>query len=265
MRVDVDLSQADHVAAAIRHAAPRVFFHLAAILDLSLGQRAASATYATNVLGTLHVVRAAQDCGCTRVVLAGSCAEYAASDLPLTEVALLAPDTPYAAAKTAAWALATGLCAGSVTSVMTIRLFTPYGPTEKTGRFVPAAILHCLSRTPMAMTTGRQARDYLYVDAAARAFLLAGAISTESTVVNVGSGREIALGDLAEIIAALTNCDPALFQRGALPTRSKERFHQCADTSRARQLLAWQPQVPLREGLLRTIAWYCDHGNETAI
>lgn len=257
-----DVQDAPLVEELLRHISPQIVFHLAGVLNAGLGEAQFDAAFATNVMGTLNVVRGAHRARCERVVLAGSCAEYAPSDAAVDETAELRAQTPYAASKTAAWSLALGECAGRATALVTIRLFTPYGPWERTSRLVPGAIVHCLRREPFAMTTGMQTRDYLSIDDAARAFLLAGVIdAARDQIINVGAGEEVQIRQLVMDIATLTGADHALLQFGAIPLRENELMRQRATIGKATRLLGWSPTLGLREGLEQTVRWYREHGD----
>jgi GDP-L-fucose synthase len=98
--------------------------------------------------------------------------------------------------------------------------------------------------------TGTPSREFLYVDDAARALLLAAERLDTSEPVNVGTGIETRIKDLAELIHELTGFEGETVWDASKPDGQPQRF---LDVSRARALMGYEAQVPLREGLQRTI------------
>jgi GDP-L-fucose synthase len=98
--------------------------------------------------------------------------------------------------------------------------------------------------------TGNPSREFLYVDDAARALLLAAERLQTSEPVNVGTGRETKIRDLAELIRRLTGFDGELVWDDSQPDGQPTRY---LDVSRARELMGFETEVPLEEGLRRTI------------
>jgi nucleoside-diphosphate-sugar epimerase len=107
------------------------------------------------------------------------------------------------------------------------------------------------------MTQGRQTREFNFATDIAAGFLAAGQRGEPGRLYNIGSGQEIAMRDLATTILDLMG-NPIEAELGALPDRPTEIWRMYCDSSRARNELGWAPQVPLEEGLRRTIAWYTE-------
>jgi GDP-L-fucose synthase len=101
--------------------------------------------------------------------------------------------------------------------------------------------------------SGTPSREFLYVDDAARALLLAAEHLEESLPVNIGTGIETGIGDLADLIANLTGYCGEVSWDTSMPDGQPSR---CLDVSRARELIGFEAEVPLEEGLRRTVAWY---------
>ena len=100
---------------------------------------------------------------------------------------------------------------------------------------------------------GTPTREFLYVDDAAGAIVAAAERYDGAEPVNIGTGDEIAIRDLAELIAEITGYDGDIVWDTSKPNGQPRRR---LDTARAEQLFGWRAQTPLREGLERTIAWY---------
>ena len=104
--------------------------------------------------------------------------------------------------------------------------------------------------------TGSPSREFLYVDDAARGLILAAERLDTSAPVNIGTGVETRIKDLAETIHKLSGFEGEIVWDTSMPNGQPRRS---LDATRARELFGWQARVPLREGLERTIAWYRDH------
>ena len=105
---------------------------------------------------------------------------------------------------------------------------------------------------------GSPTREFLYVEDAADAFVLAAERYAGPEPVNIGTGVEISIRELAETIAELTGFEGEIVWDASMPNGQPRRR---LDTSRAAELLGFEARTPLRDGLARTIAWYRSHGS----
>jgi GDP-L-fucose synthase len=142
-----------------------------------------------------------------------------------------------------------------------------YGPEDnfdpESSHVVPALIKKIVEgkRTNSPSITlwgdGSPSREFLFVEDAARAIVLALESYESSAPMNIGSGEEIAIRDLAELIRGHVGFAGEIVWDTSKPNGQPRR---CLDITRARQQLGFKPQVPLKEGLARTIEWYvCAH------
>jgi UDP-glucose 4-epimerase len=114
------------------------------------------------------------------------------------------------------------------------------------------------------MTQGRQTREFNFVEDLADGFVRAGtAPGVEGEIFNLGCGEEVAIRDLALMILDLMG-NPIEAELGALPERPTEIMRMYSDSTKARELLGWKPEVELRDGLARTIQWYRDEAAKPA-
>ena len=108
--------------------------------------------------------------------------------------------------------------------------------------------------------TGAASREFLYVDDAARGLILAAEQYNKSDPVNLGSGMEITIRDLVDLIHELTGYHGEIRWDTTKPDGQPRR---CLDVSRAKREFGFEAKMPFREGLKRTIAWYAAHIDET--
>jgi nucleoside-diphosphate-sugar epimerase len=152
------------------------------------------------LIGTLCMGRAAAASGVKRFVGVGTCFEYLPSEKPLSTDAQLAPSSPYAACKAAAYfALGQTLPLSGVDFAW-CRLFYLYGEGEDSRRLVPTLRQSLSEGRAVDLTSGNQVRDFLDVREAGR-LIAEIALSAKSGAVNVCSGRAVTVRELAESIA----------------------------------------------------------------
>ena len=138
-----------------------------------------------------------------------------------------------------------------------VRIFNTYGPRMRRndGRVVPNFIAQAVSGHPLTIYgDGEQTRAFCYVDDLVRGIMLCAESSkTVGLVVNLGNPEEHTIRSFAEIVCEIANV-PLRLEHLDLPPDDPTR--RCPDISRARQLVGWEPLIPLREGLRRTIEAY---------
>ncbi len=242
---------------AIERAEPVVVIHLAAYGAIT-PQRSQESAYRVNVEGAWNLWNALATVPC-RIVVAGTCGEYGSADGLSTESTACEPSWFYPATKNAAGTLLKTLGRETGREVVVLRLYGPFGEADDTSRVVPAMIDRLLRGESLEVTRGEQRRDFSHVDDHVQAFLLAGVRPLPSPVAtyNIGSGKCLTLLDFFEIVSEEVGGDArSRLKVGAIPYRQNETMWMCADISRARADLGYEPQVPLREGIARTVAWY---------
>ncbi len=208
------------------------------------------------ILGTLAVKHRIR-----KFVYVGSGFEYAASSCPVTEETPLEPVNLYGAAKAAGWLVLDCLRRTENLPLVTVRLFSVFGPAEDPGKLVPQLVISALRREPVALTTGEQIRDYVFVEDAVEAIAQATVRAAPGKVYNLGGGPEhaVSVRDIAELTAKLCGAPRELLRYGVSRRARPEPPLLVADPTRARGELGWRPRVPLEEGLRRTIDWYRLH------
>ena len=195
--------------------------------------------------------------GCKKLVIAGSFSEYDQDLGYLSENSALKPNTPYGAAKVALYQALSLWAPRAEMELLWLRIFSVYGPAEHEKRFVPAVILAALRGEATRLSPGEQLRDYLHTADAAAA-VWAAAQSGMKGAVNIGSGKPVAIGELAVQIGALLG-RPDLIRLGDLPYRQGDPMFVCANTQLLHNTTGWKPHYDLQEGLRETIEWWHKH------
>lgn len=249
-----DLRHTDAVRAAVQTIHPTVIFHLAAV-GVTEFEIDPIAAIQVNVEGTVNLLTAVESSDCRRFLFVGTSHEYGNNPAPFHESQSPAPANVYAASKSAAWHFCQMYHRSRRWPVVGVRLFGVYGPGQRPPAFLPSLIQSALHGRDFPMTAGEQVRDLVYVQDAADGMIRAATTSgVEGQVFNLCSGKGISLAELASRVMGLMG-NPIRIKLGTLPYRPGQMWNMVGDNTQARQALGWQPQVPLEEGLRRTIAW----------
>jgi len=254
-----DVCDRDSVRQAMQGA--EIVFHLAALIAIPYSYHAPLSYVRTNVEGTLNVLQAARELGVERVVHTSTSEVYGtARRVPMDEEHPLQGQSPYSASKIAADKLAEAFYLSFGLPVVTLRPFNTYGPRQSARAVIPTIITQALTGPVVRLGSLTPRRDLNYVSDTVAGFVcVAGAPGAIGQVINVGSGQEITIGDLARTILDLLGRDlPIVCEEQRIRPENSEVERLCADNRQARAL-GWQPQVTLQEGLLRTIAWVEEH------
>jgi len=265
-RSDYDLTAWDDVARLFTLAQPQVVFHLAAEVGGIGANRANPGRfwYANLMMGA-HVLEQSRLHRVEKLVIAGTVCSYPKdTPLPFHEDDLWngypeETNAPYGVAKKA---LLVGAQAYREQHGLHTVFLLPanlYGPGDnfdlETSHVIPALIRKMVDGGDEVVLwgDGSPTREFLYVEDAAEAFALAAEHYDDPDPVNVGTGIEISIRELAETIADLAGFDGKIVWDTAMPNGQPRRM---LDASRARQAFGFTASTPLREGLERTIAWY---------
>lgn len=255
-----DIRDRDLILEAMREI--QVVFHLAALIGIPYSYHAPASYLETNVLGTSSILQAARACGVERLVHTSTSEVYGSAQyVPINEQHPLQAQSPYAASKIGADKLAESFHRSFGLPLVIVRPFNTFGPRQSTRAVVPTIITQCLTQGRLQLGNLHPTRDLNYVSNIVDGFLLA-AERPEAIghTINLGSGREISIQSLAQLIGTLTDT-PLIVEQDAQRVRpaTSEVDRLIADPTMANTLLEWQPSVSLEEGMARTIAWMREH------
>lgn len=237
-------------------------FHLGALIGIPYSYLHPHDVVQTNVVGTLNVLSAARDLGVGRIVHTSTSEVYGtARYAPIDEKHPLQGQSPYAASKIGADKLVESFHLSFGLPVSTVRPFNTYGPRQSARAVIPATIAQMLTRDRIKLGATHPTRDFNYVGDTVAGFLHAASCDAIiGQTVNIGSGKEISIGDLFLLIRRLIGREVELVvDEQRLRPAGSEVERLLADNRKARQLMDWSPRVELEEGLRRTISWISQH------
>jgi UDP-glucose 4-epimerase len=258
----VDVTDYPSLLNVFKAAQPHIVYHLAG--DTSVRKfdgdwDAVDRAIDVNLIGTLNVVRAARDSGAPvrSVVRAGGLEEYGTGFAPADEAQREQPSSPYSASQMAATHWCQMLQEHVSFAITTLRPALVYGPGQGADFLIPALISCLLRDQRFSISDGVQIRDYVYIDDVIDAFQRAGRCdpSLRAAVVNISSGNQYGVADVATMIAERMGL-AHLLDIGGIMHRPGDLPNVSGVNTLALQLLGWNPQVALEEGLDRTIDWF---------
>jgi nucleoside-diphosphate-sugar epimerase len=248
-----DRSAMDALVAEVR---PTHVLHLGAYTHVGKSWHRVDECIQANVQGTVNLLQALDGTGYRRFVYTGTSEIYGDIGVPFREDAQVHPISPYSVSKYAGERYCRMFNQGHGWPIVMLRPFNAYGPAQTVDRVIPEIIVRALRGQPLAMTQGRQTREFNFVEDLVDGFILAATVpGVEGELFNLGCGEEVSMRDLATSILDLLG-NPVEPDFGALPDRPTEIWRMFCDNTRAREILGWKPRHSLTEGLERTIAWY---------
>ena len=235
-----------------------VVFHLAALIAIPYSYQAPLSYVRTNVEGTLNVLQAAQKHGVERVVHTSTSEVYgSARTVPISEAHPLQGQSPYSASKIGADKIAESFHLSFGLPVTTVRPFNTFGPRQSARAVIPTIITQALGDEPIRLGNLEPTRDLNYVADTVDGFIKAAECSNAvGETVNLGTGREISIGELAQTILKLIGKQlPIVTDDKRIRPERSEVDRLCADAGKARELFGWTPEHSLEAGLAETISW----------
>jgi GDP-L-fucose synthase len=268
---DCDLRRCDDCARAV--AGCDIVIHLAAVTGGIAFSRAHPASqYHDSTLIDLNVFRAAHAAGVTKVVAIGNLFAYAAdAPIPLRERDLF-EGLPTDAHRGVGWmkrnlALVADLYQREFGfPIAVVYSANAYGPRDSLdpahAHVIPSTIMKCLSQRELVVWgDGTPTRDFLFADDVALGLLLAAERLEGAQFVNLGSGREVSIRELVELITHFARFEgPVSYDA----TKAGGDARRCTGVDRARDLLGFAPRHDIRAGIERTVQWYREHRSPPA-
>jgi GDP-L-fucose synthase len=263
---DYNLTRADDTARLLAETGPELVVHLAAVAGGIGANRAEPGRFwYANLLMGAHVLEQSRLAGVRKLVLLGTICSYPKfTPVPFREEELWngypeETNAPYGIAKKAQLVGAQAYREQYGLNTIYLLPVNLYGPRDNfdldTSHVIPALIRKMLE-TPQEVVLwgdGSPTREFLYVEDCAEGIVLAAERYDGAEPVNLGSGEEIEIRDLAELVADVTGFEGEIVWDASKPNGQPRRR---LETSRAEALFGFRARTRLREGIERTVAWY---------
>ena len=275
-RDDYDLTQESHVIRMYDDAQPDVVIHLAAeVGGIGANRAHPGRFFFANASMGLHLIEHGRQRGIQKFVQTGTvCAYPKFAAVPFNENELWdgfpeETNAPYGVAKKSLFVMLDGYAREYGLHSAVVLPVNLYGPHDnfdlETSHVIPALIRKCVEARKAdapyisCWGTGSASREFLFVEDAAEAIVTAAEKMEDPTPINLGTGREITIKQLVELVARLCRFEGEIRWD---PTKPDGQPRRCLDTSKAARLMGWRARVDFEEGLSRTIAWFEQHQTE---
>jgi NAD dependent epimerase/dehydratase len=243
-------------------------FHLGSLISIPYSYVNPMDFVQTNILGTANLLNACLEANVEKVVHTSTSEVYGtAAYHPMDEKHPLQAQSPYAATKIAADKLAESYCRSFDLPVAIARPFNAYGPRQSARAVIPTIILQALKGDQVMLGSLHPTRDFTYVAETVEGLIRVARLpESVGEVINIGSGEEISIGDLAQLILSMMGKN-AEISRDDVRVRPKksEVDRLICDNAKGGELLGWKPEIKLKEGLIRTIEWFRSHAGECTV
>jgi len=273
-RAEVDLTHWDEAERLFRDMTPERVFHLAGeVGGIGANRLNPGRFWYANLMMGAHVLELSREYGVGKLVIAGTvCAYPKFAPVPFRETDLWdgypeETNAPYGVAKKSILVGAQAYREQYGLDSIFLLPANLYGPRDnfdlETSHVIPGLIRKMLDNSERVTLwgDGSPTREFLYVDDCVEGLVLAAERYDGPDAVNLGTGAEISIRELAELIAELTGFGGEIEWDSSMPNGQPRRS---LDASRARELFGFEARTPLREGLERTIAWYREHAGAIA-
>jgi NAD dependent epimerase/dehydratase len=239
-----------------------VVFHLASLIAIPYSYVAPASYVETNVKGTLNVMEACLKADVTRIIHTSTSETYGtAIYAPIDEKHPLQGQSPYSASKIGADKIVESYFRSFDLPVSTLRPFNTFGPRQSARAVIPTIISQALNSNVIVLGSLDPVRDLTYVKDTVQGFIkMAESERVIGEVINIGNGKGITIGDLAEHIISLfnKNIEIRTEAKRVRPEKSEVMKLIC-DNSKAEAFMDWQPTYTLKQGLNETVEFIEAH------
>jgi GDP-L-fucose synthase len=270
---EYDLCEKDAIVALLHEAQPHLIIHLAAVVGgIGANRQHPGKFFYDNAMMGIQLIEQARRCGVDKFVCVGTVCSYPKyTPVPFKEVDLWEgypeeTNAPYGLAKKMLLVQLQAYRQEYAFNGVYVVPVNLYGPRDnfdlETSHVIPALLRKCVEAQRqgeshiLAWGSGEVTREFLYVEDAAEGIILAAERYEQSAPVNLGSGQEITIRDLANLIGEVAGFQGMIAWDTSRPDGQPRR---CLDTTAAWQAFGFRAATPLRDGLAKTMQWYVRH------
>lgn len=238
-------------------------FHLAALIAIPFSYHSPDSYVDTNIKGTLNVLQAARQLGVERILITSTSEVYGTAQyVPIDEKHPFQGQSPYSATKIGADRLAESFYRSFDMPISIVRPFNTFGPRQSARAVIPTIISQLLAgKKEIKLGSLTPTRDFNYVkDTAAGFIAIAESNRTIGEEINIATGKEISIGELAnEIIAQINPEARIICDEQRLRPEKSEVNRLLGSNEKLKNLTDWSPQYTFEQGIAETISWIKEH------
>jgi NAD dependent epimerase/dehydratase len=236
-----------------------IIFHLGALIAIPYSYIHSREVIETNILGTYNILNAARRLRTKKIVHTSTSEVYgSAIKIPISENHPLQAQSPYSASKIGADKIAESFYKSYDLPVAIMRPFNTFGPRQSARSIIPTIILQALKSNNVHLGSLIPKRDFTFVKDTVEGFIkIAESNEAIGETINIGSGQDISIGKLVNLIGKLLNKKIKVsLDKSRIRPENSEVDRLVADNSKADKILGWKPKVDFELGLKETIHWF---------
>jgi len=242
-----------------------IVFHLAALIAIPFSYHSPDSYIDTNIKGTLNVIQAAKDFKTEKDLITSTSEVYGtARYIPIDETHVRQPQSPYSASKIGADSIAESFYRSFGLPITIVRPFNTYGPRQSARAIIPTIITQLLNgENEIKLGALHPTRDLVFIkDTVAGFIAISKSDNVHSEEINIATGQEISIGDLAQkLINRLNPRAIIVSEEQRIRPEKSEVERLLGSNEKIKKLTDWHPNYNLDEGLLETIKWFSDRAN----
>ncbi len=256
----LDMEDKNSIKKALQKIRPDIVYHLGAYGGYPF-QEDINTIIRSNILYSVNLMDASRMCGLERFVNVGSSSEYGPKKQPMKESDFPQPVTPYGISKLTQTQFAQYFYEQHELPIVTLRLFSVYGPYEEPGRLIFDLMTAAVRNKPINLYSPSPRRDYVFMSDVIDAFLKAAKKpDIEGKIFNIGSGKDHSVGNVVDIVNEITKKKLEVSWGSVEKKRTFDTKNKwIANINEAKKHLRWKPHFSFKKGLLETFQWYSDN------
>lgn len=262
---EVDFLDVEALSRIVCSIKPEWIFHLAVYGGYSW-QTDLQCMVQMNIIGTINLVQACLRTGFEVFINTGTSSEYGFKTHAPSETEWLEPNSCYAVTKAAQTQFCRYTAQSRGVQIVTLRLYSVYGPYEEPTRLMPTLILHGLEGRLPPLVSPEISHDFVYVEDVVEAYIQTATRTNQElgAIYNVGTGVQTPLRDVVEIARRVMGIavEP---KWGSMPGRQQDTNTWVADNRRIQEKISWHAQYTFEQGFRRMLAWFCDNPEMAAL
>jgi nucleoside-diphosphate-sugar epimerase len=250
---NLSLYEEGKIREAIKEIKPEIVFHFASAIASSF-KTSMGDDISSNIIGTWNLLSSLYSQDYELFINAGSSSEYGLKTQPMKEEDLLEPNSVHSFSKVAQTLMCKTYLNIQKKPIVTLRLFSVYGPYERQNRLIPMVVKNCIEEKKINLSSPKVARDFIYVDDVVDLCLdFNRFFGLEGEIINIGTGVQSTIEQVVNMVFDITGKKVECIWDKDKRLWDTETW--VADCSKAKRLLDWEYKINLREGLEKTINW----------
>lgn len=235
---------------------PQIIIHCANVNIYGGIEADPKTTMDINFLGTVNLIAALEMTNYELFINTGSSSEYGRASRPMKESDICFPESVYGISKLAATLYCRAYSINNKKPIVTLRLFSPFGPNDHPARLINYLITNATNNRSIKIANPKGLRDFIYIDDVIEAYLscINNNKKIAGEIINIGIGKQTSVEDMTKFVLSYTKSKSKILYGG--PKHNYESSVWIADIKKAKKIIRWEPKISVKEGIKKLIETY---------